>query len=126
MCSQANGIPDDEETWDVFNVKTTGCWVIKTQKKENNFIIKLTQEEKDEMEKLAAGYDERWLALMLLKELKIIAGMIEKRKEENEFWEGEIDKRKTNIKKLDKRDSVDLDDDLDDDDLDDDVDDFDY
>ena len=126
MRSQANGIPDDEETWDVFNVKTTGCWVIKTQKKENNFIIKLTQEEKDEMEKLAAGSDERWLAFMLLKELKIVAGIIEKRKEEKEFWEGEIDKRKTNIKKLDKRDGVDLDDDLDDDDLDDDVDDHDY
>ena len=84
-------------------------------------------EKREEMEKLAeGGEDERWLAMMLMKEIKMIAGLIlERKEEEKEFWRVEIEKRKINIKKLDKRDGELLLDD-DDDDLDDDVDDFDY
>ena len=127
--SIANGIPDDPETWDVFNVKTTGYWIIKTSKKEKDIVVKLTEKERDEMNELAGGSDERWLALMLMKEIKVIAEMIlEKKEEEKDFWKAEENRRKTDIKKIDKRDALDLDDDDDDDDddVDDYVDDYDY
>ena len=63
------------------------------------------------------------MALMLLKELKIIAAKIEESKEEKDFWKEELENQKTNINILDKKDGeLVLDDD---DDLDDDVDDYD-
>ena len=69
----ANGIPDDPKTWDIFNVKTTGCWVIKTAEKEKDVMIKLTEEEREQMVEQAGESDERWLDVMLLKEIQLIA-----------------------------------------------------
>ena len=54
------------------------------------------------MRKLAAGSDERWLVLMLLKEIKIIAAKIEEKKEE-EFWVTERNRKKTDLNMLDKK-----------------------
>ena len=116
------GIPDDPETWDIFNARTSGFWVIKTEDKEKDVIIKLSEEERSQMIEQAGASDEKWLALMLLKEIKVITEMIlKKEKEEKEFWKKEEQKRETIFRNRKNGVTIDLvEDDMED------VDDYDY
>ena len=121
--AMANGIPDDPETWDIFNSRTSGFWVIKTEDKERDIIIKLSEEEREQMIEQAGASDEKWLALMLLKEIKVIAELIlkKKEKEEKEFWEKEEKKRETFLEIEKNGVTIDLAEDMEDD-----VNDYDY
>ena len=116
----ADGIPDDPETWDIFNARTSGFWVIKTADREKDIIIKLTEEEREQMIAEGGESDEKCLALMLLKEIKVIAELIKtkEKEEEREFWQKEETKRETYIEMEKNGVTVDL--------SEEDVDDYDY
>ena len=118
----ANAIPDDPETWDIFNARTSGFWVIKTEDKEKDIIIKLTEEEREQMITEGGESDEKCLALMLLKEIKVIVELILKKEkeEEKEFWKKEEKKRKTFLEIEKNGVTIDLAEDLED------VNDYDY
>ena len=83
-------------------------------------MIKLSEEEREQMIEQAGESDEKWLALMLLKEIKVIAELILKKEEkEKEFWENEERKRETFLDIEKNGVTIDLG-------VEDDVDDYDY
>ena len=95
----ANGIPDDPETWDIYTARTSGFWVIKTEDKEKDIIIKLTEEEREQMMREGWESDEKCLALMLAERNKSDCGADkeEGKRGGEEFWQKEEKKRQTFI-----------------------------
>ena len=116
----ANAIPDDPDKWDIYTARTSGFWVIKTENREKDIIIKLTGEEREQMMREGWESDEKCLALVLLKEIKVIAELIKtkEKEKEREFWQKEETKREKYIEMEKNGVTIDL--------SEEDVDDYDY